>query len=57
MNPQERVWAFLRQPYLALRRLLDHTALLDACQDAWRLFIAVPGRIRSLGSYPWAAVS
>ena len=57
LNPQERVWAFLRQHYLALRRFLDHTALLDACQDAWRRFIAVPGRIRSLCSYPWANVS
>ena len=57
LNPQERVWAFLRQHYLALRRFLDHTALLDACQDAWRRFIAVPGRIRSLCSYSWTAVS
>jgi transposase len=57
LNPQERVWAFLRQHYLALRRFLDHTALLDACQDAWRRFITVPGRIRSLCSYPWASVS
>jgi hypothetical protein len=57
LNPQERVWEFLRQHYLALRRFLDHTALLDACQDAWRRFITVPGRIRSLCSYPWASVS
>ena len=57
LNPQERVWEFLRQHYLALRRFLDHTALLDACQDAWRRFIGAPGRIRSLCSYPWATVS
>ncbi len=57
MNPQERVWAFLRQHYLALRRFLADTALLDACQDAWHHLIAVPGRIRSLCSYPWASVS
>lgn len=57
LNPQERVWEFLRQHHLALRRFLDHTALLDACQDAWRRFIAVPGRIHSLCSYPWATVS
>ena len=50
MNPQERVWEFLRQHDLALRRFLDHTALLDACQDAWRRFIAVLSRIRSLCS-------
>ena len=36
--------------HLALRRFLDHTALLDACQDAWRRFVGAPGRIRSLGS-------
>ena len=57
LNPQERVWEFLRQPYLALRRFLDHTALLDACQDAWRRFIAEPRRIRALCAYPWAIVS
>ena len=56
LNPQERVWEFLRQHYLALRRVRDHTALLDACQHAWRRFIGEPGRIRSLCSYPWAAV-
>ena len=57
LNPQERVWEFLRQHHLALRRFLDYTALLDACQDAWRRFIGTPGRIRSLCSYPWATVS
>ena len=56
LNPQERVWEFLRQHYLALRRFLDHVALLDACQDAWRRFIGTPGRVRSLCSYPWATV-
>lgn len=57
LNPQERVWEFLRQHHLALRRFHDHTALLDACQDAWRRFVGVTGRIRSLCSYPWATVS
>jgi putative transposase len=56
LNPQERVWAFLRQHYLALRRFLAHMALLDACQHAWRRFIGEPGRIRSLCSYSWATV-
>ena len=56
LNPQERVWAFVRQHYLALRRFLDHTALLDACQDAWRRCSGAPGRIRSLCSYPWATI-
>jgi hypothetical protein len=56
LNPQERVWGFLRQHSLALRRFLDHMALLDACQHAWRRFIGEPGRIRSLCSYPWAIV-
>jgi hypothetical protein len=56
LNPQERVWEFLRQHYLALRRFLDPTALLDACQDAWRRSIGQPGRIRSLCSYPWATI-
>ena len=57
LHPQERVWAFVRQHYLALRRFRDHTALLDACQHAWRRFINAPGRVRSLCSYPRAVVS
>jgi DDE superfamily endonuclease len=57
LNPQERVWAFLRQHDLARRRVLDHGARLDAGQDAWRRLSGEPGRIRSLCSYPWATVS
>jgi hypothetical protein len=57
LKPQERVWAFRRQHHLALRRFLDPTALLDACQDAWRRFIGVTGRSRSLCSCPCATVS
>ena len=57
LNPPERVRAFLRRRYLALRRFLDPTAaLLDACRHAWRRLIGEPGRIRSLCSYSWAAV-
>jgi hypothetical protein len=53
LNPRERrVWEFLRQRYLALRRFPDHAALLEACQDAWRRFIGTPGRVRSLRSAP-----
>jgi hypothetical protein len=57
LNRQERVREFLRRHYLALRRFLDRTAPLDACQDAWRRFLGAPGRIRPLCSYPWATVS
>jgi DDE superfamily endonuclease len=56
LNPRERAREFLRQHYLALCRFLDHTALLDACQHAWRRFTGEPGRIRSLCSSPWAIV-
>jgi putative transposase len=56
LNPQERVWASCGS-ITSLRRFLDYTALLDACQDAWRRFIGAPGRIHSLCSYPWATVS
>ena len=57
LDPQERVWEFLRQHDLALRRFLDHAALLDACQDAQRRFIGQTGRVQPLCSYPWAIVS
>ncbi len=50
LNPQERIWAFVRQHHLALRRFLDRSAPLDACQQAWRRLIGAPGRTRSLCS-------
>ena len=46
LNPQERVWEFLRRHYLALRRFLGHAALLPARRLPARL-APVPRRARA----------
>lgn len=54
LNPQENVWQFLRQNYLANRIFDTYTALVDACCEAWNALIAMPDRITSIASRAWA---
>ena len=42
LNAAENIWQYLRQTYLANRVFADYTAILDACQDAWRKFSPKP---------------
>lgn len=53
LNPVENVWAYLRKTKLANRSFgtLDH--LMDACCAAWNALVDEPGRIKSIGSFPW----
>ena len=54
LNPQENIWQFLRQNYLANRVYDTYTALVDACCEAWNALIAAPDRITSIASREWA---
>jgi transposase len=54
LNPQENIWQFLRQNYLANRVFDTYTALVDACCEAWNALIAMPHRITSIASRDWA---
>ena len=54
LNPQENIWQFLRQNYLANRVYEDHHALIEACCEAWNQLIAMPDRITSIASREWA---
>jgi hypothetical protein len=54
LNPQENVWQFLRQNYLANRVYDTDAALVDACCDAWNALMATPQRITSIASREWA---
>ena len=54
LNPQENVWQFLRQTYLAHRIYPSYDAIVDACCDAWNKLIAQPERITSIASRAWA---
>ncbi len=54
LNPQENIWQFLRQTYLANRVFDTYTALVNACCEAWNALIAMPERITSIASGEWA---
>jgi hypothetical protein len=54
LNPQENIWQFLRQNYLANRVFETYTALVDACCEAWNALIATPERVTSIASREWA---
>jgi hypothetical protein len=56
LNAAENIWQYLRQTYLANQVFDDYTAILDACQDAWRKLVAEAGRITSIAQRQWAIV-
>ena len=56
LNAAENIWQYLRQTYLANRVFADYTAILDACQDAWRKLLAETGRITSIAQRDWVTI-
>ena len=54
LNPQENIWQFLRQNYLANRVFDSYTALVDACCEAWNALIAKPNQITAIATRAWA---
>ena len=56
LNAAENIWQYLRQTYLANRVFADYTAILDACQDAWRKLLAETGRITSIAQRDWIII-
>jgi putative transposase len=56
LNSAENIWQYLRQTYLSNRVFDSYTAILDACQDAWRKLLAEIGRITSIAAREWATI-
>ena len=56
LNPQEQVWQYLKDKYLANRVFENIDDILQACCDAWNQFITKPGLIRSIGLREWAVI-
>lgn len=56
LNSAENIWQYLRQTYLSNRVFESYTAILDACQDAWRKLLKEVGRITSIAARDWATV-
>jgi hypothetical protein len=56
MNAAENTWQYLRQPFLSNRMFESYTAILDACQIAWRRRLNELRRIASIASRDWATI-
>jgi len=54
LNPQENIWQFLRQNYLANRVFETQEAIVEACCSAWNRLIAQPDKITSIATRSWA---
>ena len=54
LNPQENIWQFLRQNYLANRVFDTYDAIVQACCDAWNALMAQPERITTIATREWA---
>lgn len=53
LNPVEKLWRYLREPFFSHRVLPSLAAVIDVACEAWNRLVAEPGRIRSLTAFPW----
>ena len=54
LNPTEQVWQVLRDEHLANRYYENYDAIVDACCDAWNIFVDTPNRVKNLCTRSWA---
>lgn len=54
LNPQENVWAFMRDNWLSNRVFASYDDIVDHCAHAWNKLVAQPWRIMTLGLRDWA---
>jgi transposase len=57
LNPTENIWQYMRQSYLSNRDFRDYDDVVEASSSAWNKLIAERGRIASIGTRSWAAIS
>ena len=53
LNPQENIWQYLRQNYLAGCTFDTYEQIVDTCCSAWNALIAEKGRIASIATRSW----
>ena len=56
LNPIENVWQYLRGNQLSTRLWGSYEAIVDACCDAWKAFVADVARVASVTTRDWASV-
>ena len=57
LNPTENIWQYLRQSYLSNRVFRDYDDVVEAASSAWNKLTAERGRISSIGTRTWTAIS
>jgi hypothetical protein len=57
LNPTENIWQYLRQSYLSNRIFRDYDDVVEASSSAWNKLTAEQGRIASIGTRSWTAIS
>ena len=57
LNPVENIWQYLRQTWLSNRVFDSYNEINAACCDAWNNLVNETGRIASIGTRTWAAIS
>ena len=50
LNPQESIWPYLRQNYLANSAFKDSNAIINACCGAWNSLIKQKDKIASIAT-------
>lgn len=50
LNPTEQVWQMLRDMYLANRCYKDYDDIVQACCDAWNMWVDIPSNVKKLCS-------
>jgi transposase len=53
LNPQENIWQYMRQNYLAGEIFDSYEHIVDACCSAWNALIAEAGRIAAIATRKW----
>mgnify|MGYP006293120437 FL=1 len=57
LNPVEKVWQYLRQTFLSNRVFESYDMIVDACCDAWNIFMEMPETVTSISYRNWAAIT
>jgi hypothetical protein len=57
LNPQEQVWLYLKNHFLANRVYQNLDNILNACCNAWNQFAHMPNLIQSLTTRNWALLT
>jgi len=57
LNPTENIWQYMRQTYLSNRVFRDYDHVVEAASSAWNNLTAEQGRIASIGTRSWTAIS